>query len=254
MKHPNIQHLYKYREPTARNLQMLTNNQVFFAAPVTFNDPFDCAIEPIINDVKSGEEVFELTVQRFVKYHGTTEEETREKLASFRKANPQQLKQICEMIRRNEMEGRINNLGVLSLSEIDNHPLMWAHYADSHKGFCIEYQRTHTNELGLAQPITYSKNYPKVSLFKMDMMEQSELSVFTKSMHWSYEKEWRRVIHDPNVIHTHDVSYITGIIFGAKTESKFKGEVARALEGRKNVRYYQARLKERSYDMYIEAL
>ena len=35
--------LYKYRSFNIRSISMLAKNQVYFASPLDFNDPFDCA-------------------------------------------------------------------------------------------------------------------------------------------------------------------------------------------------------------------
>jgi hypothetical protein len=43
--------LYKYRAFTDRAVLMLKNNQLYFASPLEFNDPFDCvAQENIYSD------------------------------------------------------------------------------------------------------------------------------------------------------------------------------------------------------------
>src|SRR5437773_316805 len=36
--------LYKYQSVTPRSIENLTNAQVWFSCPSTFNDPFDCRI------------------------------------------------------------------------------------------------------------------------------------------------------------------------------------------------------------------
>jgi len=145
MIQPEVSRLYKYRAFSDQNLEMLVNHQVFFAAPSTFNDPFDCSIEPIIDKV-SGEELIELTVVQF-KFFGIAEEETRRRLAPFAGGKPEHIATVCHMIREIEMQNNLHGLGILSLSETNSHPLLWSHYADSHRGFCIEYQRTSENNL-----------------------------------------------------------------------------------------------------------
>lgn len=42
MKYSNVSRLYKYRKFSARTLNMLANNELYFAASDSFNDPFDC--------------------------------------------------------------------------------------------------------------------------------------------------------------------------------------------------------------------
>ena len=47
-KHPEI--LYKYRAFTDRSISMLKNNELYFASPLEFNDPFDCVAQEYIFD------------------------------------------------------------------------------------------------------------------------------------------------------------------------------------------------------------
>jgi hypothetical protein len=42
-----VNHLYKYRYVTDRSLRMLRENKYYFASIKSFNDPLDCAVEPI---------------------------------------------------------------------------------------------------------------------------------------------------------------------------------------------------------------
>lgn len=246
---PEVTKLYKYREYNDRALNMLENNQVFLAAPSSFNDPFDCAIEPII-DVYDGDELIELTAKRFELF-GTPKEETRARLKSFSGAKTEHIVTICKMFKELEQHNNLNGLGVLSLSEINDHPLMWAHYANKHTGFCIEYNRTPTGDLADAKPITYSTEYPKVNLFRMSPYEQSDLSVFTKDIHWKYEKEWRRVITEPNSLKTHHEAMMSGIIFGAKMKHNHKAWVRSRISNKPHVKLYQAILKDREYGIDI---
>jgi len=246
---PEVTKLYKYREYNERALSMLENNQIFLAAPISFNDPFDCAIETII-DVENGDELLELTAERF-EIFGTPKEETRKRLKSFSGAKQEHIESICKYFKEYELHSNLNKLGVLSLSEINNHPLMWAHYADKHTGFCIEYKRTSTGDLADAKPITYSSTYPKVNLFRMSPQEQSDLSVFTKDIHWKYEKEWRRVIAEPNALKKHHETMISGIIFGAKMKHNHKTWLRLKVSHNPHVKLYQAKLKDREYGIEI---
>jgi hypothetical protein len=93
-------------------------------------------------------------------------------------------------------------LGVLCLSQNENQPLMWAHYADSHKGIMIEFdtenptfnrKRTAFDELGRFRSVSYSKSRPAMNLetiFKNNSFEEFAL---TKAEQWSYEEEIRLI-------------------------------------------------------------
>ncbi len=81
--------------------------------------------------------------------------------------------------------------------------LMWSHYADSHKGFCIEYDFSKVKGAGLLLPVYYSNNRP---LFSMQIVSKSRdesvaelyrqvmMGVLTKDKVWEYENEWRILV------------------------------------------------------------
>lgn len=84
--------------------------------------------------------------------------------------------------------------------------LMWSHYAEGHKGFCIEYDfscDSKTLSDLLVLPVVYSKERPKfpwnVALAKDKESDEIKSagartmirSLLTKDEAWNYEDEWR---------------------------------------------------------------
>lgn len=81
--------------------------------------------------------------------------------------------------------------------------LMWSHYADSHKGFCVEYDfssKDFDNYYSYVFPVIYSSIRPK---FPWDAYIDPNiktgsaailLSLLTKDEAWSYEREWRILV------------------------------------------------------------
>ena len=249
---PEVTKLYKYRVYNEQNLKILEQRRIYFPAAEKFNDPFDCAIEPIA-DVADPDELIELTATQFASYNPPIpKDETRRQLESLKNVGPDLMHRILSLFKDREILLNRKTLGVFTMSELNDHPLLWAHYADSHRGFCIEFERTPTNDFGLAKPMTYSDAYPEVDLFRMLLEQRAKLSVFTKASCWAYEKEWRRVIPEANVFRQHYEGMISGIIFGAKMKKAHKARIRATFFGDKKVRYYQARLKERDYGLLIE--
>lgn len=87
-------------------------------------------------------------------------------------------------------------LGVLSLCEIPDSLLMWAHYGMSHTGFVLELdpkhpyfnaRRTDQDEFGHLRQVRYRDVRPSASLIDLDGTEM----FLVKSKEWSYEREWR---------------------------------------------------------------
>lgn len=101
----------------------------------------------------------------------------------------------------NEWANNIFRVGCLG-SDYKN-KLMWSHYADSHTGFCIEYDFNNIkweNLLVYPLPVLYSKERPLIPYYnwggkdiekaKKDLM----IGLLTKDIVWSYENEWRFII------------------------------------------------------------
>jgi hypothetical protein len=84
---------------------------------------------------------------------------------------------------------------------------MWSHYADSHKGFCIEYDYSQVDEETLNKlpmPIVYSLKRPLLpwkAMFDKSPENIQEacnllmLGLLTKDSAWEYENEWRILIN-----------------------------------------------------------
>jgi hypothetical protein len=97
-----------------------------------------------------------------------------------------------------EMETR----GILSLSATWSSPLMWSHYADEHRGICIEYDTTevpHPNPAAVNYRSPRSIKTSDLVSRKMRQYRGAERQVyntyfFAKSSQWRYEREWRGII------------------------------------------------------------
>lgn len=85
--------------------------------------------------------------------------------------------------------------------------LMWSHYADSHKGFCIEYDFNSLKDKILPFPIVYSEARPLMP-WKATIDHTPEsmiaatsalmLGLLTKDKAWEYENEWRVLLPSVN--------------------------------------------------------
>ena len=91
-----------------------------------------------------------------------------------------------------------DNVGILSLSEIADNELMWAHYANSHTGLvlCFDQQhgffsrrRTQNDEFYFVRKVVYSDS-PAISIAKLD----GDALLVTKGANWAYEREWRMIV------------------------------------------------------------
>ena len=162
---------------------------MWYSAPINFNDVFDCDIA--IDEKK----VFEEALKLFPDKRGVRPGSKIWK--DFRKTMKQQLKDLQSKI----VELR-NTTGVSCLTEADDSLLMWAHYANNHRGICVEYDLMEINSVlnFTAIPVVYSKERSCFNFFDPSSIEKDTLKLFihsltSKSPEWDYEKEWR-IIRD----------------------------------------------------------
>ena len=89
----------------------------------------------------------------------------------------------------NDMNKSNDDFAVFCMSDVWNSILMWAHYADNHKGFVVGFDVTHPffefEKAFGTRKVTYCKNRPRFSA--ADILN----GMYYKADVWSYEHEWR---------------------------------------------------------------
>ena len=142
--------LYKYCPFSTQSLRLLTAAEAYYADPRRFNDPLDCNQTIKIDvDVRSLEHIFYKCLRRTKEHDKATAAISELRYLStedFDDINdPARTKYLERLLaRRIEelLEDELGGKGVLSLSAVWDSPLMWSHYADQHRGLCIEYDTT----------------------------------------------------------------------------------------------------------------
>jgi hypothetical protein len=202
MYQPKVTHLYKYRPFNEFTLDIIASNKIYFPKPSTFNDPYDCRIE--IDKNVSIDDYVQILRYDAARYF-VAPEELEAEIAKVKRAGiiPQDFQDKLSLgIDKYHNENQ--DMGVLSLSSDPKNILMWAHYADDHKGICIEFERDERNDLGrkeVTQPVKYLIGYPRIKA--LDFISSTEGSstrkmLWSKSKDWAYEKEWRMLVTKGN--------------------------------------------------------
>lgn len=167
-------------------------------APEDYNDPFEFKCPLDLQAPRERKVAF--FKAKFIETNGLQEEEA-ERHAQLM-ADPGAMS-----VREHEahMESVIttddlrHTTGVLSLTELDRHPLMWAHYADAHHGICLQFDTDVApgkNPIAAALRVDYQADSPVMKFFYDTDEERVKAVALTKSEHWEYEKEWRVVVPD----------------------------------------------------------
>lgn len=137
-------------------------------------------------------------------------------------------------------------IGILCLSESAENLLMWAHYADSHRGFVIEFDErspffdcrvSSKDELRYLRKVSYSPTRPSLTLADVD-----DFAPFmTKGTDWKYESEWRMIVpldtaskiigEGPHAVHLFEfpAQAITSVVLGSRMAASMKEYIRQIL-------------------------
>jgi hypothetical protein len=227
-------HLYKYQRVTSYSLKSLADGTVWLSSPASFNDPFDCAINL---DLKKLSESLAHAIGLITQNTGIDD--------SLKE--PSAADEIAYTQLRDGLQAHMQKIGVLCLSDTPNEILMWSHYAEYHKGFCIEYYVDETSPLkDMAKPVTYTDVYPSLSLKNLpgDAKENFiDVCVYTKAKQWSYEREWRAIMHIGEKLYRAPAP-ISAIIFGARMPDVHKRDIYEILRLTPGIEFKEAFLLE----------
>jgi len=142
-----------------------------------------------------------------------------------------------------------NTSGIYSLSTEPLDELLWAHYGNSHKGFCIEYSLDTLIDFTKMEnhkiPVKYQNKPPQLHV--TDILNPNNPHKIiskllgTKSKKWKYEKEIR-IVTSQSGKHDYDYRAVTAIYFGLRISEEKEIEIMERLAGR-NIKYYKIVLK-----------
>ena len=207
---PAPSHLYKYQALTAHSLASCVNETVWLSQPKTFNDPFDCALT--LDRAKYKESVMHAVSVAI-------------ELAKPAGLKPEHLLDIWPGDKeafeeyREKLKSKLQELGIFCLSADSCNLLMWSHYANHHRGFCIEYDCSEETLLRrIAFEVRYKDMVPSVSAADLsgpDKGNALDSLWLTKARCWEYEQEWRVMMPEGGKPFR-SPSKITSIIFGAR--------------------------------------
>jgi hypothetical protein len=171
-------------------------------------------------------------------------------------------------------------VGILSLSEDPHNLLMWSHYADSHRGVVLQFDRGHPffdqrlqdeDPIRHLRPVTYQADRPTIRYFDPNADFQTYFldmcaSVFlTKGRDWRYEREWRIMLPlaaaasspAPTLyLFEFPPEALTGIAIGARANNSVRIAVEEALANPpwQHVRTYHAQVSRTSFAVEIPDL
>ena len=169
---------------TQHAISNLLNYRSVFSTRAAFNDLFDSTINYILPSYSELKESHK-------KLKGRIKHEFKESFLG----NDWLEKQKTLRININK---ELDKLIIYCVTTDPKNNLMWSHYANSHKGFCIEWDARHIK----ANKIVYQEEIAKIKAIDIlnahyaitnneDISEQLLRSMNVKLSEWEYEKEYR---------------------------------------------------------------
>jgi hypothetical protein len=200
---------------------LIARSKLYLASPLSFNDPYDCLALAVLDGREK--ELADLLAE----YSPRATATDRERAVEMLRNDPEFKRHVQDEARRQlELRQAVCSFA----SDSDDSPahsnlLLWGHYADHHKGVCLEFdlerlQKSFPN----SAPVSYSNQCDPIDVFDVllasddDAHQAERLAnwVLTKAECWRYENEWR--IYGEGVgVRSFPPECLTKVILGART-------------------------------------
>lgn len=245
-----ITKLYHYESFNEKYLRdTLSRNRVHFSNPGNFNDPWDCCPMHVLTGIEDPSCLEEWS--RFFRLLAAQAPIIPLDSDSVF-GDPEFLERAVAQMNKTARELTIQNWRIYCLSPHSDLLMMWAHYADRHRGICLEFN-AHTPGMGEAFEVSYQDRRPVVDCSRLsDFISRTEASLLTKASDWSYEKEYRFLARNGETdLETAlslkkttgdylelEADALTGIIVGCRADMRAVEAIVRELKPSLNI--YQA--------------
>lgn len=216
-----------YSTSFLRDCRCLLNNQLWFSSLPYLNDPFEGVFQ-IDNYASSAIKLFK-------------------KHVNIRKVEKLKI-DVIKMMQ--------DTCGILSLTTDNQNLLMWSHYTNNQKGYCLEfdlepenftsYNNKKINSKNIDfKKVSYADTYPKTSILNSD----HKMIFGFKSKCWNYEKEYRFISNNSG-LYNHSDGCLKAIYLGA--ECNFIDEILLcSIAFTKGAKVYKAKLFSDKFNLYF---
>ena len=235
----SVAKLYKYCSSGDEYINSLRNDQIYLSDPSAFNDVFDCNLT--INRISNGENLLKKIVCEILRekpnYYERFSEKTQQAIKSWSGFDG---RLSADVGRRDNIPFCVEDMirdskkcGVCCFSEGFDCHLMWAHYAEKHQGFCIEYDYSIIDNPFIV-PVSYMSELPRITVDEFLLLPNETLQKLwaVKNYGWAYEKEHRLIYPNMEGERLKKISdgissdlKVTSVIVGYRISEKLKEEL-----------------------------
>jgi hypothetical protein len=110
----------------------------------------------------------------------------------------------------------LSQAAVVCFSQEHDNILLWSHYADCHKGICLEFDLEASAPGTAVLPVEYKEDCPLTDITPERAAQMVVAASYTKATVWAYEKEWRLMrLTGPGVV-SFAPKMLSGVILGSE--------------------------------------
>ncbi len=242
---------YKYLPP--ERLTYLNDQLLRYTQPIDLNDPFECLPK------KPSEKEFNEVIKKL------SELLPRMGIPLNENAKILELDKLyCEAY------VNVNNdIGILSLTKKWNNTLMWSHYTNSHKGFCVgfdpkdeyfqDYLSNDREKSKTVKEVVYSDKRVEIPM-ELGKKKLEFEPYITKSTDWKYEEEIRiistlnlsdkKINGNPVDIHLFKVPHksIKEIVVGANMDKK-EENLIKEFCSKNEIQFFKSKISNEHFNM-----
>ncbi|MBY5565118.1 DUF2971 domain-containing protein [Rhizobium leguminosarum] len=166
----------------------------------------------------------------------------------------------------------VSDFKILSLTVRPDIPTMWSHYADSYRGVVLRFRSADSNSpFFMAKPVNYVDELPDLystqelidhitAVKPMTSRMVVDKIIYTKSMHWSYEQEWRISLGSGREKHAQyedqyfGLEELDGVIFGLGTSEADRAVITMLAGKHPQIKFMQLTRRADGFGLTIDVI
>jgi hypothetical protein len=241
---PDILYKYRFFDSDGYHLKIIESSQLWFASARAFNDPFDSVLQFHFADRPPGIQM-KWALHFLKRQFPHMNHKQRGQLAYERLRDINKDPGHFEQFKRDSTETNYDKFGICCLTPTKDDLLMWAHYSDNHRGFCVgintarllelQHSLTRKNHLLDLVKVIYADKVPEINFYESMLSNRRHENIIdllcTKSVHWSYEQEFRLIYWDhTNTPLSIEQDIISEICLGCRIEEKNRDKILLLLD------------------------
>ncbi len=247
------EHIYKYENINTYSLKNLKAQAIYMASPLSFNDPYDCALSTVMKEISDED------LDRLVSYYVGREDVPEDAKKQFVTASKEELKSMLFRASKSAIEQNVQQFlelrGVSCFSEKKDDLLMWAHYGGCYRGFCLEF-KTDFEMFDRLKQVHYSPDIPRIDvatcLIENDFDHIADLYC-TKSINWQYEREWRLIHQKAGTSYVYSPEALKALYFGPNIDAHMMEILCLIIQGQNpQVEFWRGHLSKSEFKVEFE--